>query len=115
MLIVMKFGGTSVGSVAALQQVTGIVKKAREQGKEVVVVASAMSGVTDLLLRGARQAEAGDVTTAEQARQEILAKHTQVIEALLAGGGKSHASVLTEIGELLDAFEALCHGISMLG
>jgi len=115
MLIVMKFGGTSVGSVAALQQVTGIVKKAREQGNEVVVVASAMSGVTDLLLRGARQAEAGDVTTAGQARQEIMAKHTQVIEALLAGRSESHASVLTEIGELLDEFEALCHGIGVLG
>ena len=115
MLIVMKFGGTSVGSVAALQQVTGIVKKAREQGNEVVVVASAMSGVTDLLLRGARQAEAGDVTTAGQARQEIMAKHTQVIEALLAGRSEAHASVLTEIGELLDEFEALCHGIGVLG
>ena len=115
MLIVMKFGGTSVGSVAALQQVTGIVKKAREQGNEVVVVASAMSGVTDLLLRGARQAEAGDVTTAGQARQEIMAKHTQVIEALLAGRSEAHASVLTEIGERLDEFEALCHGIGVLG
>ena len=85
MLIVMKFGGTSVGSVAALKQVTDIVKKSREQGNEVVIIASAMSGVTDLLLRGARRAEAGDVTTADQVRQEIMAKHTQVIETLLAG------------------------------
>jgi aspartokinase/homoserine dehydrogenase 1 len=114
MLIVMKFGGTSVGSVAALQQVTDIVRKSRDQGNEVVIVASAMSGVTDLLLRGARRAEAGDVTTADQARQEIMAKHTQAIDALLTGS-KSHASVLTEIGELLDEFEALCHSISVLG
>jgi aspartokinase/homoserine dehydrogenase 1 len=114
MLIVMKFGGTSVGSVAALQQVAGIVKKAREQGNEVVVVASAMSGVTDLLLRGARQAEVGDVTTADQARQEILAKHAQVVEVLL-GGSQSHALVLNEISMLLDEFDALCHSINVLG
>ena len=70
MLIIMKFGGTSVGSIAALKQVTGIVRKAREQGNDVVVVVSAMSGVTDLLLNGARQAEVGDITTGDQARQE---------------------------------------------
>jgi aspartokinase/homoserine dehydrogenase 1 len=114
MLVVMKFGGTSVGGVAALQQATSIVKKAREEGNEVVVVASAMSGVTDLLLRGARQAEAGDVTTADHARQEIMAKHTQVIEALLAGS-KAHASVLTKISALLDEFEALCQSVNVLG
>jgi aspartokinase/homoserine dehydrogenase 1 len=114
MLIVMKFGGTSVGSVAALQHVTDIVKKARERDNEVVVVVSAMSGVTDLLLNGARQAETGDTATSDRARQEILAKHTQVIEALLAGS-EWHASVTSEIGALLDEFEALCHSISVLG
>jgi aspartate kinase len=114
MLIIMKFGGTSVGSVAALQQVADIVKKARERGNEVVVVVSAMSGVTDLLLGGARQAETGDTATADRARQEILAKHNQVIEALLTGS-EWYASVSSEIGLLLDEFEALCHSISVLG
>jgi aspartokinase/homoserine dehydrogenase 1 len=114
MLIVMKFGGTSVGSVAALQYVTGIVEKARQQGDEVVLVVSAMSGVTDLLLGGAREAEAGDVTTARLARQEILSKHTQVMETFLAGS-QWHAPVLDEISALLDEFDALCHSISVLG
>jgi aspartate kinase len=114
MLIVMKFGGTSVGNVAALQQVTDIIKKAREDGNEVLIVASAMSGVTDLLLRGARQAEVGDVSTASQARRDIMAKHTQVIDVLLAGS-KNQASVLAEISALLDDFEALCQSVSVLG
>jgi len=114
MLIVMKFGGTSVGSVAALQRVTDIVKKAQRQGDEVVVVASAMSGVTDLLLRGARQAEMGDVSTAELVHQEILAKHAQVIQTLLTGS-QWHAPVLAEIHNLLSEFDALCHSISVLG
>ena len=42
MLIVMKFGGTSVGSVPALEKVIEIVKKARTEGHDVVVVVSAM-------------------------------------------------------------------------
>ncbi len=114
MLIVMKFGGTSVGSVAALQQVVNIVKKEREQGNEIVVVVSAMSGVTDLLLSGARQAETGDITTSDGAHQEILTKHTQVLGNFLAGS-ELHVSVLAEINALLDEFDALSHSISVLG
>jgi aspartokinase/homoserine dehydrogenase 1 len=114
MLIVMKFGGTSVGSAAVLQQVADIVKKAREQKGEVVVVVSAMSGVTDLLLNGARQAETGDITAARLAHQEILTKHTGVVEALL-GGSQWHKPVLAEIKVLLDEFDALCHSIQVLG
>ena len=115
MLIVMKFGGTSVGNVAALRQVADIVKKARERGDDVVMVVSAMSGVTDLLLSGARQAETGDIATGARARPEISTKHTQVVETLLAGSEWRHTSVLSEIGVLLDEFDALCHSISVLG
>jgi aspartokinase len=70
MLVVMKFGGTSVGSVAALQQVMGIVKKARGKGEEVVAVVSAMNRVTDLLLSSARRAETGDVEAGRRAHQK---------------------------------------------
>lgn len=114
MLLVMKFGGTSVGSVAALKHVINIVKEARDRGDEVVVVVSAMSGVTDLLLSGAREAETGDVTTAARAHQEILARHTEVIEALLADT-QWHGPVLAEIGALLEEFNSLCHSIHVLG
>jgi aspartokinase/homoserine dehydrogenase 1 len=114
MLIVMKFGGTSVGSVAALRQVIDIVKRARDKGDDVVVVASAMSGVTDLLLNGARRAEAGDVTLANRVHQEIWAKHTLVVETLLAGS-QWQDQVLAEIRSLLNEFDALCRSISVLG
>jgi aspartokinase/homoserine dehydrogenase 1 len=114
MFVVMKFGGTSVGSVAALQQVIGIVKKARGRGEEVVVVVSAMNRITDLLLTSARHAETGDIETGRRAHQEMLARHTEVVEALLAGS-RWHASVLAEINGLLDEFDALCHSINVLG
>jgi aspartokinase/homoserine dehydrogenase 1 len=79
MLVVMKFGGTSVGSVAALQQVISIVKKARGKGEEVVVVVSAMNRITDLLLSSARRAETGDVETCRRAHQDMLARHSEVV------------------------------------
>lgn len=53
-LIVQKYGGTSMGSVERIEHVAGKVAAAREQGHEVVVVVSAMSGETDRLLKLAR-------------------------------------------------------------
>jgi aspartate kinase len=114
MFVVMKFGGTSVGSVAALEQVIRIAQRARNLGDEVVLVVSAMNGVTDLLLGSARRAEAGDIETAQRAHQEMLLRHAAVIEALLAGSsGREKTSVL--IGGLLNEFDALCHSINTLG
>jgi aspartate kinase len=54
-LIVQKYGGTSVGSVERIQAVAERVKRWRDQGNQVVVVVSAMSGETDRLLKLARQ------------------------------------------------------------
>jgi aspartate kinase len=54
-LIVQKFGGTSVGSIERIEQVAEKVKKFREQGHDLVVVLSAMSGETNRLIDLARQ------------------------------------------------------------
>jgi bifunctional aspartokinase / homoserine dehydrogenase 1 len=114
MFIVMKFGGTSVGSVGALQNVIRIAQKARNQGDEIVLVVSAMSGITDLLLRSARSAETGDLSTAQKAHVEMLSKHTAVIEALLEGS-RWRDPVHQAIKGLLGEFDALCHSINVLG
>ena len=114
MLIVMKFGGTSVGSVPALQKVIEIVKRAREQGRQVVAVVSAMNGVTDLLLNAAHRAEAGDEQTTHRARTDIAQKHADVTLHFL-GQTPERAAVMAEINGLLDEFESLGHGIRVLG
>jgi aspartate kinase len=54
-LLVKKFGGTSVGSVARILETARLVIESRRQGNDVVVVVSAMSGETDRLLGLARQ------------------------------------------------------------
>src|SRR5437870_3684756 len=49
-LIVMKFGGTSVGNAERIRQAAAIVKQHAHSGNDVVVVVSALSQVTDLIL-----------------------------------------------------------------
>jgi aspartokinase/homoserine dehydrogenase 1 len=113
-LIVMKFGGTSVGSVSALEKVIEIVKKQHESGHQVVVVVSAMSGVTNLLLDSARQAESGNGTTAQAARQEIAQKHAEVTLHFL-GNTPEQQAVMARINASLDEFESWCDGVRALG
>ncbi|MHB8534180.1 MAG: aspartate kinase [Sulfuricaulis sp.] len=57
-LIVQKYGGTSVGTPERIQAVAERVKRFRSQGDDVVVVVSAMSGVTDALIKLARSVHA---------------------------------------------------------
>ena len=115
MRVVMKFGGTSVGSVRALQHVIEIVAKARQQNDhEVVVVVSAMSGVTDRLLNAAHRAEAGDEKVAHEARAEIEQKHAEASLQFL-GDTPVRNELMSQVTALLDEFEALCHGIHVLG
>lgn len=114
MLIVMKFGGTSVGSVSALQNLVNIVRRSYEQKHQVVLVVSAMSGVTDMLLNAAHQAEAGDETAAHTARVKISQKHAEATLHFL-GSTPEQKAVMAEINSLLDEFESLCHGIRVLG
>jgi aspartate kinase len=54
-LIVQKYGGTSVGNPDRIKNVAARVKRTREEGHQVVVVVSAMSGVTDNLIKLARE------------------------------------------------------------
>ncbi|MGQ9501311.1 MAG: aspartate kinase [Anaerolineae bacterium] len=114
MLIVMKFGGTSVGSVAALEKVVDIVTRSVRRGDRVVVVVSAMSGMTDMLLKGARQAVQGDTETARNLHQEMLRRHQEVIDAFLSDPNV-HDEVLNAIQSLLNEFDSLCHSIKVLG
>ena len=58
--LVMKFGGTSVGSPAAIQQTANIIKKQYAKGDQLVVVISAMSGITDLLVACIQDAVTGN-------------------------------------------------------
>ena len=75
---VMKFGGTSVGSAVNIRKVREIL--AEEPG-DVVVVVSALGGITDQILRAARMAAAGDPLFREELTA-IRERHLEVTGAL---------------------------------
>lgn len=80
-LIVQKFGGTSVGSIERIEAVADLVVKTQQQGHQVVVVLSAMSGETNRLISLAQQIDARPsareldvlITTGEQVSISLLA------------------------------------------
>ena len=97
--LVMKFGGTSVGSVEALTQTAEIIAKSAQEWKNLVVVASAMSGVTNALLAGAQAAINGDKEACDDILADLRQRHNQTITALLEGNGEQMA-VIADVGDL---------------
>jgi len=81
-LYVMKFGGTSVGSVERIQNVARLVDAQRRAGDQVVVVVSAMSGETNRLVAMAREVQPATVDTREL--DVLLSTGEQVTIALLS-------------------------------
>ncbi len=112
--VTMKFGGTSVGSVEALSQAASIVEENAEKWDRLVVVVSAMSGITDALIRGARTAAAGDDQTYRSIVSELRIRHYRVVDGLLTSDGE-RADLLAMIDGALDEYAAFCHSVYVLG
>lgn len=110
-LVVMKFGGTSVGSAERMQSVAEIVRSHAKRA-EVAVVVSAMGGVTDMLIRAATSASRGDREEWKGVRQEIARRHREVADAALPAG--EQAVVLPRLAEQVGNFENLCSGFSLV-
>lgn len=118
-MIVMKFGGTSVGSADAFAQVASIVKdKVAEQGAAgrpgVVVVTSAMSGVTNMLIEAAQKAAKGDESFHQMQQDSLLLKH-QVVAGRLVEDGAERAALTRIFEQRLGEFDRLCSSIAVLG
>ncbi|HSB02158.1 MAG TPA: aspartate kinase [Anaerolineales bacterium] len=112
--LVMKFGGTSVGSAEALTQATRIIKDARAQYPRVVVITSAMSGVTDLLLKCAALAAQGKVDSLPTAESTLREKHFSAADALIKDR-KLCEETKQEISGLIQLLVDLCKAIAVLG
>jgi aspartokinase len=82
--LVMKFGGSSVGTPDAMSRVVSIVKNEKSQWKNVVVVTSALSGVTDTLLKMASQESAADSRALEAMAVELARKHADIARVLVS-------------------------------
>jgi len=112
--LVMKFGGTSVGSPEAFEQVREIVSQARKEWPRLVVITSAMAGVTNLLLEGANGAIEGNGELIHQTAARIRSQHLAVVEALLPDLARQ-SQLRQEINHLVGEFTNLCQAITVLG
>lgn len=105
---VLKFGGTSVGSVASITNVKKIVERRKEP---VIVVVSALGGITDRLIATANKAAAGDETFHDDFRF-IRQRHHEVAYGLLTP--EKHADVFDFIDQSLEELYNLYKGISLI-
>jgi aspartokinase/homoserine dehydrogenase 1 len=110
--LTMKFGGTSVGDADAIRQVVSIVQAAGRQAEHVVVVVSAMSGVTDMLLAGAQQAASGDNKAFRKTIRALRDKHYAAARTLLGEGG---GSVIKQVDRYLGRYSSFCESVHVLG
>lgn len=118
MSLVIKFGGTSVGSVQAIQETAVLIRQTQAEWGSLVVVASGAGSkpekVTDLLLSGAEQAARGDGETYVRHANLMRHIHLQLIDGLLDPEGERQ-QILATNGRWLDRYEALCKAIFVLG
>lgn len=99
----MKFGGSSIGSAKCVLAVKEIVGKVEEP---VIVVVSALGGMTDLLLATSKLAAQGDYSY-EKNYNHIVSRHIEMVEAVIPDPGirnyvlKQIVSLLDELGNIL--------------
>jgi aspartokinase/homoserine dehydrogenase 1 len=110
-LLVMKFGGTSVGS-ADRMRVAARIGAEHSKKRPTLLVVSAMSKITDLLIDAMRHAEAGDRAGLDADLKTLEERHTQACHELLPADRQ--AAALAGIEELLAGFRRISSGMLML-
>lgn len=108
----MKFGGTSVGDASCIARVAEIVAKASHQNP-VVVVVSAMSGVTNRLIEAANCSEAGDRERASALIDGLRQQHAQALTTLIRDS-ETRQCLMVRIEENLRQAQRLCEGTALI-
>jgi bifunctional aspartokinase / homoserine dehydrogenase 1 len=111
-LLVMKFGGTSVGSAARIRVACDLIAKEAVL-RPVVAVISAMTKITDLLLDSTRHAEGGDETGLAANLRILETRHFEAAAELLPAS--EQARVHGELADIIAEFRRIVNGIQMLG
>jgi aspartokinase/homoserine dehydrogenase 1 len=111
-LRIMKFGGTSVGNAECIEQVVEIIRSSSPQGNLVVVV-SAMSGVTNRLIEAAARAEDGDRESVAAIFEDLLKQHVTAAGLLIAST-EDRERLCKQMEEILREGDHLCRGTILL-
>lgn len=105
---VLKFGGTSVGTVESLRNVKSIVEG---QTEPVIVVVSALGGITDQLINTARLAAQGDISYLESYAR-IVDRHHKVIDGIVPE--HSRLDVQSIVNPLLEELGNIYRGVNLI-
>ena len=107
----MKFGGTSVGSVKSILSLKKIVEtEARTQ--PVIVVVSALDGITDRLIATSKMAQQGDDRYREEFDAMVI-RHHQMIEAIITDE-KKRIDLFNNVDSLFDQLKSIYYGVYLI-
>ncbi len=108
---VMKFGGTSVGSVKSILSLKKIVE-AEARTQPVIVVVSALDGITDKLIATSKLAQQGD----ERYREEfdaMVKRHHQMIDTIIQDD-KKRVDLFNNVDQLFDQLKSIFYGVYLI-
>ena len=108
---VMKFGGTSVGSVKSILSLKNIVE-AEARTQPVIVVVSALDGITDKLIATSQMAKQGD----EHYREEfdaMVKRHHQMIDTIITDD-KKRIDLFNNVDQLFDQLKSIYYGVYLI-
>jgi aspartokinase/homoserine dehydrogenase 1 len=110
-LQVWKFGGASLADATAIQRAAALIAK---HDGPLVIVASALAGITDLLIGGAQQAVANGSRRAAAQASVLLQRHRQAVKTLLPPG-KRRRGLLARVDDAAREYRDLCAAVAVLG
>jgi len=113
-ILVMKFGGTSVGSADAMLKVKDIVEESIADGWKPVVVLSAMAGVTDQLLQSTEMAKNHRFDLVLQTAASLTTRHYDTLHQLISNPERQFV-VKQQIDQLISTFTEYCRAIDIIG
>jgi bifunctional aspartokinase / homoserine dehydrogenase 1 len=111
-MIVVKFGGTSVGAVPQIQRAAKIIQSMRDS--KPVVVLSAMGGVTDALLQAGEAAVAGQARARDDKLWEIRSRHDHAIQELFKDDRRAVTAIQEIQAALWEEIQKVYTGVSLL-
>lgn len=106
---VLKFGGTSVGSVESILNLKSIVEACDEP---VIVVVSALGGITDKLIATGKMAASGE-STYMQSYNEIVDRHHKMIDAIILAADKRN-ELLAVVDQLLNQLKSIYQSLYLI-
>ncbi|MGM9724986.1 MAG: bifunctional aspartate kinase/homoserine dehydrogenase I [Prevotella sp.] len=107
---VLKFGGTSVGSKESILSLKHIVE---EQPEKVIVVVSALGGITDQLINTSKMALKGDEEYRKQFEQ-IVERHHKMVNDVITDEEKRN-KLMPLLNSLLDELKSIYYGVYLIG